>query len=82
MYFFLEVYAKDGYQHHEQEVDKSYGYQIFPFEAQQLVDTQTGERPLEPHDDKHHHQDDVQQQQETNQSSTPSRTDVYNFLIL
>ena len=46
--------SKDGHQHHDKQIDKSYGNQILPFKTQQLVDTQTRERPFEPHDDKHH----------------------------
>ena len=37
------MYTENGYQHHKEQIDKSYGYQIFPFKVQELVDTQTGE---------------------------------------
>ena len=36
---------------HQSEVKQADGEQVFPFEGEQLVDTQTGESPLEPNDD-------------------------------
>ena len=48
MYF--EYHHKD----HQEQVTQINGQQVFPFQCQQLVDTQAGECPFKPHDDKYH----------------------------
>ena len=50
-YCYLKVKVCDNDDYHQHQVDKVDWQQVFPFERQQLVDTQTGECPLKPDDD-------------------------------
>ena len=47
----LEMPSEDDDENHQHEIDEIDGKEIFPFERQQLVDTETGKCPLEPDDD-------------------------------
>jgi hypothetical protein len=42
----------DGDPGYQQQIKKSYGQKVFPFKIQQLINSQTGEGPSEPHDEK------------------------------
>jgi hypothetical protein len=49
---FLEIPLEGYDKHHQHKVKQIDGEEILPFKGKQLVDSQTGEGPLEPDDDK------------------------------
>ena len=48
----LEMKSISCHDGHNNQVDQADGHEVFPFESQDLVDTQAGERPADPHEQK------------------------------
>jgi hypothetical protein len=48
----LELQVEYDHQYHQHKIEQVDGKQIFPLELQELVNTQTGECPLKPNNDK------------------------------